>query len=115
VRETWRNVDWDAALRLGVISGSARPAVRVAPRPIAVAGPQEDTRGWQVRFVADEAVLDGQLANSAWLQELPRADSKLTWDNAALLSPNSAKALGVATATWWISRSVIASCAPPRG
>jgi molybdopterin-containing oxidoreductase family iron-sulfur binding subunit len=52
---------------------------------------------WQLRFVADEAVLDGRFANNAWLQELPRAETKLTWDNAALISPASAKELGVAT------------------
>jgi molybdopterin-containing oxidoreductase family iron-sulfur binding subunit len=42
-------------------------------------------------------VLDGRFANNTWLQELPRSDSKLTWDNAALVSPASAVELGVAT------------------
>ncbi|HZD21031.1 MAG TPA: 4Fe-4S dicluster domain-containing protein [Burkholderiales bacterium] len=96
VRETWRHADWEAALRKGMIDGSAFTPVPVTPR--ATAAPAPDVReGWQLRFVADEAVLDGRFANNAWLQELPRADSKLTWDNAALLSPASAAALGVAT------------------
>ena len=96
VRETWRHIDWDAALRQGVIRGSASRPLQVSLRGFSRPKPAPE-QGWQVRFVADEAVLDGRFANSAWLQELPRADSKLTWDNAALVSPNSAKVLGVAT------------------
>src|SRR5204862_859680 len=96
VRETWRHADWEAALRKGVIDGSAFTPVKVSPRPSPAPAPAR-REAWQVRFVADEAVLDGRFANNAWLQELPRSDSKLTWDNAALVSPASAAALGVAT------------------
>jgi MoCo/4Fe-4S cofactor protein with predicted Tat translocation signal len=38
---------------------------------------------------------DGRYANNGWLQELPDTVSKLTWDNALLVSPNTATALGV--------------------
>jgi molybdopterin-containing oxidoreductase family iron-sulfur binding subunit len=38
---------------------------------------------------------DGRYANNGWLQELPDTVSKLTWDNALLVSPNTADALGV--------------------
>jgi hypothetical protein len=41
-------------------------------------------------------VLDGRFANNGWLQELPKPLTKLTWDNAALMSPVMAKHLGVA-------------------
>jgi MoCo/4Fe-4S cofactor protein with predicted Tat translocation signal len=40
---------------------------------------------------------DGRYANNGWLQELPDPITKLTWDNAALISPAHAKSLGVAT------------------
>ncbi|HEX4928384.1 MAG TPA: 4Fe-4S dicluster domain-containing protein [Burkholderiales bacterium] len=95
VRETWRDIDWPAALRSGVVPESASRTVKVAPRSVDMprAAPRE---GWSVRFVPDQSVLDGRFANNAWLQELPRSESKITWDNAALLSPASAKTLGVA-------------------
>ncbi len=44
----------------------------------------------------DYSVYDGRFANNGWLQELPDPITKLVWDNAALLSPKTAKALGVA-------------------
>ncbi len=43
------------------------------------------------------AMDDGRYANNGWLQELPDPITKLTWDNAALMSPAFAKRLGVQT------------------
>ena len=40
---------------------------------------------------------DGRYINNGWLQELPDPITKLTWDNAALMSPAMAKHLGVET------------------
>src|SRR5262249_40484587 len=42
-------------------------------------------------FHADPTVFDGRFANNGWLQELPKAITKLTWDNAALVSPATAQ------------------------
>lgn len=46
-------------------------------------------------FVPDSKVFDGRYTNNAWLQELPDFITKLTWDNAILLSYATATKLGV--------------------
>jgi Fe-S-cluster-containing dehydrogenase component/anaerobic selenocysteine-containing dehydrogenase len=48
-----------------------------------------------VVFFSDGKVYDGRFANIGWLQELPDPMTRLTWDNAALMSPQTAAALGV--------------------
>ena len=48
-------------------------------------------------FRPDPSVYDGRFANNGWLQEVPRPLTKLTWDNAALVSPQTAQKLGVGT------------------
>ena len=49
----------------------------------------------EVLFVPADGVYDGRFANNGWLQEMPQSLTKLTWDNAAVLSPRTAKALAV--------------------
>jgi Fe-S-cluster-containing dehydrogenase component len=43
----------------------------------------------------DPTVFDGRWANNSWLQELPKPLTKLVWDNAALMSPETARAHGL--------------------
>ena len=38
---------------------------------------------------------DGRYINNGWLQEMPDPITKLTWDNAAMMSPALAKHIGV--------------------
>ena len=45
----------------------------------------------EVVFVPGPGPYDGRFANNGWLQELPETITKLTWDNAAFLSPKTAK------------------------
>ena len=40
-------------------------------------------------------MVDGAHANNTWLQEMPDPVTKLVWDNAAIVSPATAKALGI--------------------
>jgi molybdopterin-containing oxidoreductase family iron-sulfur binding subunit len=54
-----------------------------------------DENGFEILFKPDPSVRDGEFANNGWLQELPRPFTKLTWDNAALVSPKTADGLGV--------------------
>jgi MoCo/4Fe-4S cofactor protein with predicted Tat translocation signal len=51
----------------------------------------------EIVLAASYAMDDGRYANNGWLQELPDPITKLTWDNAALMSPAFAKRLGVLT------------------
>src|SRR5260370_11479579 len=51
----------------------------------------------EIVFVGSYAMDDGRYASNGWLQELPDPITKLTWDNAALISPAFAKKLGVQT------------------
>jgi MoCo/4Fe-4S cofactor protein with predicted Tat translocation signal len=51
----------------------------------------------EIVLTASYAMDDGRYANNGWLQELPDPITKLTWDNAALISPAYAKKLGVQT------------------
>ena len=46
-------------------------------------------------FRPDPSIFDGRFSNNGWLQELPKPLTKLTWDNAALISPALAQRLGL--------------------
>ena len=48
-----------------------------------------------VVFYRDAKLDDGRYANNGWMQELPDPVTKLTWDNAVLISRRTARELGV--------------------
>jgi MoCo/4Fe-4S cofactor protein with predicted Tat translocation signal len=49
----------------------------------------------EVRFVADPRMDDGRFNNNGWLQECPDPITKISWDNAVLVSPRLAKELNI--------------------
>ncbi len=51
--------------------------------------------GLEIVFRPDPTIWDGRYANNGWLQELPKPLTKLSWDSAALLSPATARRLGI--------------------
>ncbi len=68
-------------------------AGRIGPHPNPL--PKGEGSNWEIVFLADPTIYDGQLANNGWLQELPKPLTKLTWGNAAIVSPATARQLGV--------------------
>ena len=68
-----------------------RPPERDPPRRANPTGSET----FELVFQPDPTIYDGSFANNGWLQELPKPLTKLTWDNAALMSPATAKELGV--------------------
>jgi molybdopterin-containing oxidoreductase family iron-sulfur binding subunit len=87
---TWRK--W---LNDGVIAGSALPP-RTAGGSPAVPGGQAASAAtaYELRILPDPNVYDGRYANNAWLQELPKPQTKICWENVALVSPKTAVAIG---------------------
>ncbi|NBX16902.1 MAG: 4Fe-4S dicluster domain-containing protein [Proteobacteria bacterium] len=61
------------------------------------ASPAPSASQLELRLSLDRSVYDGRYANNAWLQEIPDTVTKLTWDNAVLLSPKTAKEKGIKT------------------
>jgi Fe-S-cluster-containing dehydrogenase component len=49
----------------------------------------------EVVFFRDAKMDDGRYANNGWMQELPDPVTKITWDNAVLVSRKTARELGV--------------------
>jgi molybdopterin-containing oxidoreductase family iron-sulfur binding subunit len=49
----------------------------------------------EVIFYRDAKMDDGRYANNGWMQELPDPITKMTWDNAVLVSRKTARELGV--------------------
>jgi len=109
VREFWKidpNVagsedKWRRWLHDGVIPNTAFAEKHVSVtgnianpvnpiNPVNAANPPD----LELAFRNDPSILDGRFANNGWLQELPKPITKLTWDNAILVSPSTAAKLG---------------------
>ncbi|MBM3814158.1 MAG: 4Fe-4S dicluster domain-containing protein [Acidimicrobiia bacterium] len=105
VREYWQAQNkgmltedvWRKQLHDGFVPGSAlaAQAVPLAKDWAAGLGSPAKTEGLELNFRPDANVHDGRFANNGWLQELPRPITKLTWDNAVQVSPETAAKLGI--------------------
>jgi molybdopterin-containing oxidoreductase family iron-sulfur binding subunit len=101
---------WQTALHDGVVAGTALPQKSVTVRDgwkdhVTQAGAPkaagQSAGEYEIVFQPDPTVYDGRFANNGWLQECPKPVTKLTWDNAAIMSPATARELGV----WFGSRA----------
>jgi molybdopterin-containing oxidoreductase family iron-sulfur binding subunit len=114
VRDTWRkhwrqtgssgNFDkyWRRLLHDGIVPDTAWPPLSITLKadwakdlPAAPAA----SKGRELIIAPDPVLFDGRFANNGWLQELPKPLTKITWDNAVLMSPRTARELGVGTRT----------------
>ena len=91
---------WKGFLFNGYLEGSApKPAnlpidqLMIIPKLVNVSTPTKENLG--IIFHRDSKVDDGRYANNGWMQELPDPITKLTWDNAVLVSRKTARELGV--------------------
>ena len=96
---------WQKSLNDGVISGTSlspidpelrlRPEVWESSKRNANEGQRTDNDDIELDFRPDPTIWDGAFANNAWLQELPKPLTKLTWDNAILTGSKTAGRLGL--------------------
>ncbi|HMF50627.1 MAG TPA: TAT-variant-translocated molybdopterin oxidoreductase, partial [Candidatus Saccharimonadales bacterium] len=112
VREYWTKQNrapdferfWRRALHDGVVADSAFAAKTVGLKSISAEAPSKgaetkspaDAAGaLEIIFQPDPTIHDGRFANNGWLQELPKPLTKITWDNAVLVSPATAQRFGL--------------------
>lgn len=104
VRNYWQSQhkgkDFDdlrqTSLHDGVVAGTALPEIKPSAAKVPEASAASDI-GLEIVFRPDPAVGDGAMSNNAWLQEMPKPQNKMTWDNAVWFSPKSAQRYGVTT------------------
>lgn len=103
VHEHWRKQnqstdfekEWRRAVCDGFIANSSLKEKHVSLKSDGIlnAVAKERTEGTNSKrtielvFRPDPSVWDGRFANNGWLQECPKPISKLTWDNAVVVSP----------------------------
>ncbi|MFP5246447.1 MAG: TAT-variant-translocated molybdopterin oxidoreductase [Thermoanaerobaculia bacterium] len=88
--QTWRK--W---LHDGVIAGTALPPIAVAASPaLPPTTNHQPPTGIEIELRHDPTIYDGRFANNGWLQELPKPQTKITWDNVLIVSPKTATKIG---------------------
>lgn len=86
--------NWRRFVHNGFVPNSAATAKTVAASGAFMNQPTAPASGdLEISIRPDPSVYDGRFANNGWLQELPNPLTKITWDNVALVSPNTAKRL----------------------
>ncbi|MFL5330357.1 MAG: TAT-variant-translocated molybdopterin oxidoreductase [Gemmataceae bacterium] len=95
LRTTWRDdfVAGSEARRRPGVSTQLQRGLR-SPEATSDPATKYETE-FELILRPDPNLHDGRFANNGWLQELPKPLTKIVWDNAAIISPATARALGV--------------------
>ncbi|MEZ5338492.1 MAG: TAT-variant-translocated molybdopterin oxidoreductase [bacterium] len=91
----WRRIlhEGSSAIRLAAHSETGNFGLGLGPMTALASMPA--TQGLELVFLPDNCIFDGRYANNGWLQEAPDPVTKLTWDNAAVVSFKDAGELGL--------------------
>jgi molybdopterin-containing oxidoreductase family iron-sulfur binding subunit len=87
--ETW----WRQAIHDGFIPNTALQTKSLSFNSSSINQPPTAAASGALELVfrPDPSIYDGRFSNNGWLQELPKPLTKVTWDNVALVSPNTAQ------------------------
>lgn len=95
----WDENRWDLALRDGFVPKTAYAKAAISFNAGAVAGlvaqEKPTANGMELVLTPSASLWDGRHIDNPWLQEAPDPITKLTWDNAAWLSPRRFRELGL--------------------
>jgi MoCo/4Fe-4S cofactor protein with predicted Tat translocation signal len=102
VKSYWKSRDksdgfdsrWKTSLHDGRVEGTASSSLNPHTAASLPPLPDEGT-GLEVVFRPDPTIGDGTYSNNGWLQELPKPQSKMTWDNVVHVSPKMATDLNL--------------------
>ncbi len=83
----WRDALWRGVVPPADATPAATAPVSPTPASTRPATPARNADDVELVLAPDPTLGDGRHANNAWLQELPKPLTTLTWDNAALVAP----------------------------
>jgi len=94
---------WRKYVHDGFVADTALPPAQVSLAPLATkeltpgqqAGSKRKSGELEVVFHYSSFTYDGRFANNPWLWETPDFLTKVTWDNYALVGPETAQSLGI--------------------
>jgi MoCo/4Fe-4S cofactor protein with predicted Tat translocation signal len=85
---------WKRSVHDGFVASSALAPKSVTAKPASASpptAPQPPAGALEINFRPDPIIHDGRFANNAWLQELERPLSSITWDNSIWIGPHTAQ------------------------
>ena len=90
-------VEWRRILHDGLEKDSASTALEGAAIDVSGLSLPTVGDGMELTFQPSRTTFDGRFANNGWLQEMPDSLTKITWDNAVLVSPATSAELDLET------------------